>query len=350
MNEEKLVSVVVPTHNGERYIKYSIESIINQTYKNLEVIIIDDGSTDSVNKICRGYADKDKRIKLITTDNKGVSAARNRGIAEANGDYLIFSDDDDYLEYELVEKYIEAHEQWHDKNVAFITCGMFIQNEYNKRVGDRISILEQGRGYIKGENYLLTRNSAATLAWLKIFNFITNKCYDLKKIKENSVLFDKSVSVAEDLKFNLDYLEVCDGNIGMVNMPLYHYIKRKNDGLSLKYHSDDLDNTKEIYRQFMEWEKKQPGVTEDNLNVLKSLYIQDWTNRLTAIYQMHKGESPFSCAKRSLNRELRSREFRTMLHEVRKAKKIRMFRYMCLRTGNYEVFYFFRAFYQLLKG
>ena len=350
MDSKALVSVVMPTYNGSAYIRDSIDATMNQTYKNIELIIIDDGSTDSVRSICDEYAARDARIIVVSTDNKGVSNARNEGIASARGDYIVFFDDDDYPEHNLIEKYMQAYQQWSDKDVSFITCGMTFQNDYNKRVSDKKSILEAGRGYIEGENYLLTRSSAATLAWLRIFNFVTNKCYDLGKIKSNKISFDRNVSLGEDLKFNIDYLEKCDGNIGMINLPLYHYVKRKGDGLSIKYHSDDLENTKNIYRRFLKWEEEQADVTEDNINVLKALFIYDWTNRLTAIYEMYKGESPFSCSKRSINRELRCGEYRKMLCEIHKAKKISTFRYICLKTGRYEVFYFFRMFYQAMKG
>ncbi|WP_022760635.1 glycosyltransferase family 2 protein [Butyrivibrio sp. AD3002] len=350
MDENKLVSIVMPTYNGSKYIADSIKSLIKQTYKNIEIIIIDDGSTDSVVKICSEYASKDERIRVISTSNRGVSSARNTGITEAKGDYIVFMDDDDCPFENLIQKYMEAYDQWSDKKVSFVTCGMIFRNYYNKRVNDKEYILESGRGYVRGENYLLTRNYAATLAWLKLFNFVTNKCYDLEIIKKSGIIFDEKISVGEDLKFNIDYLEQSEGYLGMINLPLYYYIKRKDDGLSVKYHSDDLTNTKQIYRRFIAWEQDQKEVTADNIVVLKSLFIYDWTNRLTAIYKMHKGESPFSCAKRDLNKELRSKEFREMLLEVRKAKKISTFRYLCLRTGNYEIFYFFRYFYQALKG
>ncbi len=350
MDNSKLVSIVMPTYNGSRYISHSIEASIKQTYKNIELLIIDDGSTDQVYNVCKKYADKDDRIRVIRTENRGVSAARNTGIEEAKGEYIVFFDDDDYPELNLIEKYMEAFELWNDKEVSFINCGMIVQNEYNKRVGDRTILLETGRGYIEGENYLLSRNYVATLAWLRLFNFVTNKCFNLDKIKEHGVRFDEKVSIAEDLKFNIDYLESFDGNIGMINSPLYRYVKRKADGLSLKYHSDDLENTKEIYRRFIEWEKKQQGVTTDNILVLKALYIYDWTNRLTAIYKTHRGESPLSVAKRTLNKELRSQEYRSMLSEIRKDKKISGFRYACLRTGFFDLYYFFRGIYQLMKG
>ena len=81
------------------------------------------------------------------------------------------------------------------------------------------------------------------------------------------------MNIGEDLKFNLDYLNKCEGYIGMINKTLYHYIKRTDDSLSLTYHESDIEDTKNIYRRFLEWEEQQQGVTEDNLLVIKSIYI-----------------------------------------------------------------------------
>ena len=98
-----LISVVVPVYNVEKYLKKSIESIINQTYKNLEIIIIDDGSSDDSYNVCKKYKEIDSRIILIHTENKGVSHARNLGLSKANGKYLIFIDSDDYIEDNMIE-------------------------------------------------------------------------------------------------------------------------------------------------------------------------------------------------------------------------------------------------------
>ncbi len=344
-----MVSIIMPTFNGSVYIEKCIETVLAQTYKNFELIIIDDGSTDNTLSVCNSYAQKDNRITVIKTDNCGVSSARNAGISAAGGEYVTFVDDDDYLENALIEKYVEAFSEWKDK-AAFVTVGIVMQNEFNRNVEDKNLILESGYGYLLGENYLLNRSVASTLAWLKLFNFVTNKCYRLSKIIDKNIKFDSNVNVGEDLKFNLDYLLIDNGNIGMINIPLYHYVKRKEDGLSLKYHEDNLKNTKEIYRYFIEWESKQKGTTEDNILVLKSMYIYDWTNRLTSEYTEHKGDRDLSLVRKKLNREIRSKEFRTMLKEVHKAKKISFVRYMCLRTGIYDIFYFARIIYMLPKG
>lgn len=98
-----LVSIVVPVYNVEKYLKKCIESIISQTYKNLEIILVDDGSTDGSGKICDDYLTKDKRIKVIHKQNGGLSDARNVGIGVATGKYITFIDSDDYVENDYIE-------------------------------------------------------------------------------------------------------------------------------------------------------------------------------------------------------------------------------------------------------
>lgn len=99
-----LISVVVPVYNVEKYLPKCIESIINQTYKNLEIILVDDGSPDECGRICDEYAAKDKRIKVMHKENGGLSDARNKGIDVATGTYLAFIDSDDYIDKEMFDK------------------------------------------------------------------------------------------------------------------------------------------------------------------------------------------------------------------------------------------------------
>ena len=98
-----LISIIVPIYNVELYLEKCIESIINQTYKNLEIILVDDGSTDSCGKICDEYAKKDNRIKVIHKINGGLSDARNKGMEIAKGKYIGFVDGDDYVASDMYE-------------------------------------------------------------------------------------------------------------------------------------------------------------------------------------------------------------------------------------------------------
>ena len=103
------ISIIVPIYNGAKYINKCIEMIINQTFKDFELIIIDDGSTDNTSDMCNEYAKKDKRIKVISKKNEGTWAARNRGIDESRGKYIIFFDCDDWYEDDLLAGNVPKH-------------------------------------------------------------------------------------------------------------------------------------------------------------------------------------------------------------------------------------------------
>ena len=96
-----MVSIIVPVYNAERYLRYCIESILGQTYTNLEIILVDDGASDASPSICNEYAAKDNRITVIHQTNGGIAKAQNTGLDAAHGEYIAFSDNDDILEYLL---------------------------------------------------------------------------------------------------------------------------------------------------------------------------------------------------------------------------------------------------------
>ena len=125
----KKISVIVPVYNVERYLKRCIESIINQTYKDLEIILVDDGSTDSSGNICDEYKKIDKRISVIHKKNGGLSDARNEGLKVVTGTYIAFVDSDDFLDldmYEYMQKNIEK------ENADIVICGTKIDYDNGK--------------------------------------------------------------------------------------------------------------------------------------------------------------------------------------------------------------------------
>lgn len=121
--EKKLISVMVPVYNVAPYITNCLESLIHQTYTNLEIILVDDGSTDNSLEICQEYAKKDKRIKVIHKENGGLSTARNAGLDVATGDYYSFVDSDDYISTRFYEIML---------NVALEHSADIVECDYNK--------------------------------------------------------------------------------------------------------------------------------------------------------------------------------------------------------------------------
>lgn len=125
---EKLISVIVPVYKVEQYLEKCIDSIINQTYKNLEIILVDDGSPDNCGKICDDYAEKDSRIKVVHKENGGLSDARNAGYEFVNGEYISFIDSDDYIATDFYEILVNTMVK---ENSDIVECGVvkFCENE-----------------------------------------------------------------------------------------------------------------------------------------------------------------------------------------------------------------------------
>jgi len=228
-----LVSVVVPVYNSERYIAKCVDSIINQTYRNLEIILIDDGSTDTSGKICDEYAEKDKRVRVIHKKNSGVSEARNCGIREAAGRYISFLDSDDYFEIETIEissSVIEAEKadaviwgyyaDFLDAEGKVLFSKIISPNTGNlsKKDNSRLSVDEQfwGIGYV----------------W--------NKLYRMDIIKENDFWFNKDISMGEDTLFNASVLSEA-GKITILETPYTHYIQRPEKTLGTTFHHNIFD-------------------------------------------------------------------------------------------------------------
>ena len=115
----ELVSVIVPVYNVELYLKFCVESIIMQTYENLEIILVDDGSKDGSPHICDAFLNKDKRVRVIHQQNQGLSAARNAGIEVARGKYFTFVDSDDYIRKDMIERLVNLVER---KKVDIACC------------------------------------------------------------------------------------------------------------------------------------------------------------------------------------------------------------------------------------
>ena len=146
--ENQLISIIVPIYNVEKYLKECIESIINQTYKNIEIILVDDGSPDNCGKICEEYSQKDKRIIVIHKENGGLSDARNKGIDIAKGDYLTFIDSDDFVNIDYIEKLYSSIKL---NNTELAQCGISKVNENN----EIIEKLNYDENYIKTSHEIL---------------------------------------------------------------------------------------------------------------------------------------------------------------------------------------------------
>lgn len=247
----QLVSVIVPIYNVEQYLPRCIESILAQTYKNFELILVDDGSADNCPQICDDYAEKDFRIKVIHKKNGGVSSARNLGISVARGTYIWFVDSDDYIEPVSLQRLFE------------------VQNSHN------------------AELYVFNNRSVCELSTENINDFFRkyyftyalgfepwNKLYKRDIINANNLQFDTQETIGEDLLFNINYYKAIFSSgvkdIYFVGEDYYHYVERDNSAMNTA-------SKGRIYQQLRLFDKilksMSGELSEENLSYLFILHL-----------------------------------------------------------------------------
>ena len=238
------ISVIIPTYNVETYLAAALESVINQTFSDIEIICINDGSTDNSLAILENYAQKDSRIKLINQHNQGVSAARNAGIEAACGEYIMFLDPDDTYDLTLCEKVVEKI------NTETPDIVMWGHNVFNKtKVIDNSNSLKDIRNFIK--------HSKVLKETIKINVYIWNKAFKRDFLEKNKINFPLGIKNAEDLVFCLKTFYQ-NPKYSFILEPLYNYSDDR-EGAATKKFANCIRNDFAAYMALVESEiyKKQ---------------------------------------------------------------------------------------------
>lgn len=219
MNEK--VSVIIPMYNAARYIERCIRSILQQTYSSIELILVDDGSTDDTFKVAQKSFEKDKRVCIYTQPNGGVSKARNFGLSFSTGSYVIFVDADDYLDLEMIETMVATIADKFDMAICgfrrcFETTTEKVYNSTNKVVDYEIIMSPKE---IANNYWRLQEIGCINPPW--------NKIYRMSVIKDNNILFLESSTWGEDCIFNLSYISKSK-EIKLMKKVLYNYVIHPN--------------------------------------------------------------------------------------------------------------------------
>lgn len=249
------VTLIIPLFNAELYIGTCLDSIQNQSYRDFEVLIIDDGSIDSSADIVKDYVEKDGRIKYYFQENQGAAAARNKGLTLANGEHIFFVDADDWLETNFLESfspYFYAYD--------FAICGYLDHSRYARSLEIHDFDLIKGEKLTLGEEFF---QGTAGVPW--------GKMYKRSILEDNNLLFNSNFLMSEDLDFNLRYIQFI-GSFKIINAYLYNY-NRLNDGsitskIGIGYLESYLYSNNKIYEDAM------------NLNISKDI-VNNWiANRM----------------------------------------------------------------------
>lgn len=226
MSMSDLISIIVPVYNAENYIKACLDSLLAQTYKNLQIILIDDGSTDSSGIICDEYAERDSRIEVYHQRNKGQAAARNAGLIYAKGEWIGFADNDDIIEPQMFEILLENAITY---NVLISGCATNTVYEDGSTVNKFEKVLS---GVKLGDDLVLDILYQTSLAWGAMWNKIYHKSLIDRIVYPNgSQLEDYWVSI--QLYHNV-------GKIYFDCRPFYNWIQRSNSQSHKKFSRDKL--------------------------------------------------------------------------------------------------------------
>lgn len=241
-DKNKLVSIIVPAYNCEKYIAQCIESILNQTYKNIEIIIINDGSTDTTEEKIKFY--KDKRIKYHKNKNRGVSETRNYGIKESKGEYICFIDSDDVVSTRYIEDFISNIE-----DDSYVCC------KY-KIFTDKITNQTEEKTNV----FILDGEQKYDVIYQGYEGYIWNRMYIADIIKNNNILFNSEISMCEDQLFNIEYMLYCQ-KIVCLNGENYYY-RKISQSLSNNFKNPKWFTIFDAYNKMLEHKKLFTNATQ----------------------------------------------------------------------------------------
>lgn len=211
---EETVSILIPVYNAEKTIAQCLDSVISQTFSEIEILLVEDSSEDDTLQICQEYAQRDNRVKLIQGEHKGISAARNKGLEQATGRWLMCVDADDYLAADYVMQ------MYHRKKQC--EAELVVSNYYNVDEDERKAYDVEINRQITREQYIQQLIQAPSHYY---FGVVWNKLYDMELIKEHKLCFSEKVSLGEDFIFNMDYLYLCK-NIFIQDFAGYYYVQK----------------------------------------------------------------------------------------------------------------------------
>lgn len=263
----KLISVVIPLYNNEKYISECIRSIIdNYEYNDLEIIVVNDGSTDRSEDIVRDLMAKDKRIILINQDNQGPSAARNRGIDIVKGKYTLFVDSDDFLASGTLAQCRELLVKGYYDTVIFNS----IRLNKNNIVLNNKALFKDGYTY----NHENKKGIYKRLVQTGDLNALHAKFYSTKIIKEREIKFNETINIGEDRVFNMEYFYHSNSGI-YYNLYFYNY--RYNPGsLTKTFKMSKFLDLKQTHNARMDYIKKfdldQDTINKANKFTISSLF------------------------------------------------------------------------------
>jgi len=277
------ISIIVPVYNVENYIHKSIESIVSQTLSNIEIILIDDGSTDKSGEIAEYYAKKDSRVKVIHQKNQGVSISRNVGLELAMGEYIGFIDPDDWIDDDMFEKlYCEAIQN----NCDVIMCCFSREYIKNNKSVEVFHLFQSNTVLLKDD---IKKEICSQLLKHGFFTSVCDKIYSRSFLEEYKIRMHDDIELREDYLFNIDIFNFAE-RAKYLPIPFYHYRSTANSAMS-KYYKNLFQFDLKIYNKKNEYAKKWFPNDHQYLNIVSHDFIIDVYNNVINVYNKNNLEN-----------------------------------------------------------
>lgn len=327
---EEKISVIVPLYNAEKYMNRCIESIIKQSYKNLEIILINDGSKDNTEKILKVYESKDDRIKCIDKENSGVSSSRNLGISVATGEYILFVDADDWLDVDAIKNLTNS--MLHNMNYSIVR-GRYVKEFNNIR-----------KNVIQDEKFAFNSNNKKENIQRLIDEILIGNmnCYVWLILIKTDVIkgkikFNEDIAMMEDTIFYIDIL-LNNNDIFFSEYITYHYYHNKNSASrSIKNCIRNYQDALKVHKIIREKLKHKKLLTDRRKELLNSKTSKIIADTINNIYRYDK------------------KILQDLYGEIIKSKEIMEILQNCnkeyIDTHNYIIIYFLKnKYYNNLKN
>lgn len=252
MSTNPLVSIIIPVYNVEKFLPQCLDSVVNQTYNNIEVILINDGSPDGSDAICQDYANQYNKINYIKRENAGASATRNYGIGIAKGDYIFFLDSDDYLKEDCIAIMVDAA-----KAGQLVATGYLIDDEYSRTV---FAPQQNSGSYDSIKSYLLDFHKYFATK----FNFSWGKVFRKDIIDQYNIRFPEDCALSEDVLFNIAYYKHCDKGVLLLEDKGYYYRQSDSSTLSKKFNPKMFEWNERAYSTIRDYLVENGVMTNQN--------------------------------------------------------------------------------------
>lgn len=336
------VSVIMPVYNAEKYLEKAIESMLKQTLKEIELILVNDGSKDGSREICDKYASKYKRITVIHKKNEGACIARNIGIKKAIGKYIQLVDADDYIENNMLKEQYEAAEI---TNAQVVMCGM--KFDVHKKNGQVIS----SEAFYK--DMVLKEQNEIKPIFMELFdnllfNYTHNKLYNAEFLKKNNLKFIDWLPIDQDTNFNIDVFRKLD-RLTITTKAYYHYVKTFEESIVTRYHANKFKvrtyRYDKLKRLLIDWDI----YTEVNKKKLDLMYIY-YVIECFELYCHKKCTLNFKDKKKEIKDIIETEQVKEVMSNVTSTSSTYTnLVYRAMKKGRYNNIYLLSKFKKCLK-